>query len=34
MDRKKEVERKPAKTMLEERAIKQAKKANKGASIL
>ena len=29
MDRKKEAKRKPAKTMLEKRAAKQAKKANK-----
>jgi hypothetical protein len=30
MDRKKEAKKKPAKTMLEKRAIKQAKKAEKG----
>jgi len=30
MDRKKETKKKPAKTMLEKRALKQAKKADKG----
>jgi hypothetical protein len=30
MDRKKETKKKPAKTMLEKRALKQAKKAEKG----